>query len=140
MMETLLAPLAEITAYRNAEEAIQKQQFPLQISGCIESQKCQWIYGLTGESLKWKVIIAANELRAREIAEDYRMFDREVMYYPAKDVIFFSADVHGNALITQRLKSERHYWIAKGEPLSPRSMPAWSSYYRKRSMSRRSSR
>ncbi len=26
-METLLAPLAEITAYRNAEEAIQKQQF-----------------------------------------------------------------------------------------------------------------
>ena len=29
MMETLLAPLAEITAYRNAEEAIQKQQFPL---------------------------------------------------------------------------------------------------------------
>ena len=50
------------------------------------------------------MIIAANELRAREIAEDYRMFDREVMYYPAKDVIFFSADVHGNALSTQRLK------------------------------------
>ena len=103
-METLLAPLAEITAYRNAEEAIQKQQFPLQISGCIESQKCQWIYGLTGESLKWKVIIAANELRAREIAEDYRMFDREVMYYPAKDVIFFSADVHGNQLAGERLR------------------------------------
>ena len=97
-METLLAPLAEITAYRNAEEAIQKQKFPLQISGCIESQKCQWIYGLTGESPKWKVIIAANELRAREIAEDYRMFDREVMYYPAKDVIFFSADVHGTSV------------------------------------------
>ena len=34
-METLLAPLAEITAYRNAEEAIQKQQFPLQISGSM---------------------------------------------------------------------------------------------------------
>ena len=113
-METLLAPLAEITAYRNAEEAIQKQQFPLQISGCIESQKCQWIYGLTGESLKWKVIIAANELRAREIAEDYRMFDREVMYYPAKDVIFFSADVHGNALSTQRLKVREALLDRKG--------------------------
>ena len=113
-METLLAPLAEITAYRNAEEAIQKQQFPLQISGCIESQKCQWIYGLTGESPKWKVIIAANELRAREIAEDYRMFDREVMYYPAKDVIFFSADVHGNALSTQRLKVREALLDRKG--------------------------
>ena len=97
-METLLAPLAEITAYRNAEEAIQKQQFPLQISGCIESQKCQWIYGLTGESPKWKVIIAANELRAREIAEDYRMFDREV----------------GNALSTQRLKVREALLDRKG--------------------------
>lgn len=131
MMETLLAPLAEITAYRNAEEAIQKQQFPLQISGCIESQKCQWIYGLTGESPKWKVIIAANELRAREIAEDYRMFDREVMYYPAKDVIFLVLMYMVMHLAHRDLKSERHYWIARGEPLSLRSMPAWSSYYRK---------
>ena len=138
-METLLAPLAEITAYRNAEEAIQKQQFPLQISGCIESQKCQWIYGLTGESPKWKVIIAANELRAREIAEDYRMFDREVMYYPAKDVIFFSADVHGNALSTQRLKVREALLDRKGGTIVT-SIDAGMEFVLSQKMSRRSSR
>ncbi|MCH5267289.1 MAG: transcription-repair coupling factor [Lachnospiraceae bacterium] len=103
MMETLLAPLEEITAYRNAADFFKKGKFPLQISGCVESQKCQWIYGLTREK-KWRVIIVANELRARELAEDYRMFDRDVYYYPAKDVIFYSADVHGNAISTERLK------------------------------------
>ena len=103
MMETLLAPLEEITAYRNATDFFKKGKFPLQISGCVESQKCQWIYGLT-QGKKWRVIIAANELRARELAEDYRMFDRAVYYYPAKDVIFYSADVHGNAITTERLR------------------------------------
>lgn len=103
MLEALLAPLEEITAYRNADECITRGKFPLQISGCVESQKCQWLYSLTRKK-KWRVIIAANELRAREIAEDYRMFDRKVLYYPAKDVIFYSADVHGNAISTERLK------------------------------------
>ena len=36
--------------------------------------------------------------------EDYRMFDRRVLYYPSKDVIFYSADVQGNAIKTERLK------------------------------------
>ena len=31
------------------------------------------------------------------------MYDREVMYYPAKDVLFYQADVRGNLLTTQRL-------------------------------------
>ena len=102
-METLIAPLQEIGAYRNAAEAVERGKLPLHISGCAESQKCHLIYGLAKQN-DWQVIIAANEIRAREIAEDYRMFDRNVLYYPAKDVIFYSADVHGNALGIERLK------------------------------------
>lgn len=113
MLETLLAPLEEITAYRHADECITKGKFPLQISGCAESQKCQWLYGLTRQK-KWRVIIAANELRAREIAEDYRMFDKSVLYYPAKDVIFYSADVHGNAISTERLKVREALFYGEG--------------------------
>lgn len=102
-METLLAPLEQINAYRSARECIDRKKLPVHISGCVESQKCHLIYGL-GQDAKWKVIIAQNEIRAREIAEDYRMFEREVLYYPAKDVIFYSADVHGSALSVERLK------------------------------------
>ena len=102
-METLLAPLGEITAYRTALECIGKDKLPMHISGCVDTQKWHFIYGLS-RNTSWKVIIAQNEIRAREIAEDYLMFDRDVFYYPARDVIFYNADIHGNAISIERLK------------------------------------
>ncbi len=33
------------------------------------------------------------------------MYDKNVMYYPAKDLIFYSADVHGSAIVAERLKA-----------------------------------
>lgn len=102
-METLLAPLREINAYREALECIGKNMLPVQISGCIDTQKCHFIYGLS-QNIAWKVIITQNEIRAREIAEDYHTFDRNVLYYPSKDVIFYSADIHGSAISVERLK------------------------------------
>lgn len=112
-METLIAPLEEIHAYRSAEEAVERGKLPLHLSGCVESQKCHVIYGL-GRKKQWRVIIAANEIRAREMVEDYRIFDREVLYYPAKDVIFYSADIRGNALAIERLKVIRSLLSGEG--------------------------
>lgn len=112
-METLIAPLEEIYAYRSAEEAVERGKLPLHLSGCVESQKCHLIYGL-GRKKQWRVIIAANEIRAREMVEDYRIFDREVLYYPAKDVIFYSADIRGNALAIERLKAIRSLLSGEG--------------------------
>ena len=102
-METLLAPLREINSYREALECIGRNRLPIHISGCIDTQKCHFIYGLS-QNTAWKVIITQNEIRAREIAEDYHMFDRNVLYYPSKDVIFYSADIHGSAISAERLK------------------------------------
>ncbi len=102
-METLLAPLREINAYNAAKECIDRKKLPIHISGCMDSQKAHIIYGLS-QGISWKVIIAQNEIKAREIMEDYCMFDREVLYFPAKDVIFYSADIHGNAITAERLK------------------------------------
>ena len=102
-MKTLLAPLQEINAYGSAKECIERNRLPLHISGCMDSQKAHFIYGLS-QGIFWKVIVAQNEIKARELMEEYRMFDRETLYFPAKDVIFYSADVHGNAITAERLK------------------------------------
>lgn len=102
-MKTLLAPFDEINAYKGALECIGRNKLPVHISGCIDTQKCHFIYGLS-QDIPWKVIITQNEIRAREIVEDYRMFDRNVLYYPSKDVIFYSADIHGSAISVERLK------------------------------------
>jgi transcription-repair coupling factor (superfamily II helicase) len=49
------------------------------------------------------VIVTGNDLQAKEICENYRLFDREVLYFPAKDLIFFQADIHSNLLEQQRI-------------------------------------
>ena len=102
-METLLAPLQEINAYNSVRDCMKKKKFPLHISGCMDSQRTHFIYGLS-QGISWKVIVTQNEIKARELMEEYRMFDREVLYFPAKDVIFYSADVHGSAITVERLK------------------------------------
>ena len=102
-METLLAPLQEINAYNSVRECIGKGKFPLHVSGCMDSQRTHFIYGLS-QGTAWKVIVTQNEIKARELIEEYRMFDRETLYFPAKDVIFYSADVHGSAITVERLK------------------------------------
>ena len=103
-METLWKPLEELNAYGSARECIERGRMPIQISGCIDGQKSHIISGLS-QAKKWTVIIAADEKKAREILADYRMYDRNAVFYPAKDVIFYSADVHGNAVETERLKT-----------------------------------
>ena len=103
-METLWKPLEELNAYGSARECIERGRMPIRISGCIDGQKSHLVSGLSQEK-SWTVIITANEKKAREILADYRMYDKNAVFYPAKDVIFYSADVHGNAVETERLKT-----------------------------------
>ena len=76
----------------------------IQVTGCIDSQKPHFIY-CAGEQYKRSVlIITHNDLRAKEIYENYRFFDPDVLYFPAKDLIFFQADIHSNLLEQQRIE------------------------------------
>ena len=69
----------------------------------MDSQKVHLMAGL-GEEYLYKVIIAENEIKAKELYEDYKLYDRQVYLYPAKDAIFYNADIRGNAIVRQRLK------------------------------------
>lgn len=101
-MEALLAPLKELKEFNEIKERIEKNQTPIHITGCIDSQKCHLIYGLSREK-KFRVIITYNDLKAKDLYEDYKLYDKNVFLYPAKDAIFYSADVRGNAIISDRI-------------------------------------
>ena len=45
-----------------------------------------------------------DDLRAREICENYRIFDEHVLLYPARDFLFFQADLQSRTLTTQRVR------------------------------------
>ena len=101
-MKTLIQPLRELEAFNDALEKINKKISPIYLTGAIDSEKCHLINAL-GEHRN-KLIITYNELRAREIYEDMKFFnDDNVFLYPAKDIIFYSADVHSNDIIEQRI-------------------------------------
>ena len=106
-MKTLLEPLKELNEFVGARTNVLKKQTPIQLSGCIDSQKCHLICGLS-EDYPYRIIITYNEQKAKEIYEDYKLYDREVFLYPAKDIIFYSADIHGNAIVRERLRLLRH--------------------------------
>ena len=75
----------------------------LSMESSVDSQKLHMIYGL-GDGFRIKVIVTYSDLKAKEIFEEYKFYDRNVMLYPAKDLIFFQADIHGNQLVKERVK------------------------------------
>jgi len=114
-MRALTAPLKDLAGYEEMLKQLQTQHTVLALSGCVDSQKLHMVYGL-GEGFACKLIVTFSDLRAREIYEDYKLYDRNVMLFPAKDLIFYQADVHGNQLTTQRIKCLRR--ILEGRPVT----------------------
>lgn len=102
-MNVLMEPLYGYKEFNDIKDNISLRQFPLQVTGCIDSQKCNFIAALS-KDIPFKLIITYNEIKAKEIYEDYKLYDKNVMLYPAKDIIFYSADIHGNAIVKERLQ------------------------------------
>ena len=105
-MRALLSPLEELGEYEEIKKMLVRESVSVALSGCADSQKLHMIYGL-GDSFRYKIIVTFSDLRAKELYEDYKFYDRNVMLYPAKDLIFFQADIHGNQLIMERIKCLR---------------------------------
>ncbi len=112
-MRALLAPLQELGEYEEIKKMLGKERAAVTVSGCVDSEKLHMIYGLS-DGFRHKIIVTFSDLKAKELYEDYQFYDRNVMIYPAKDLIFFQADIHGNQLIIQRMKCLRR--LMEGRP------------------------
>lgn len=112
-MRALLAPLQELGEYEEIKKQLGKGRAAVTLSGCVDSEKLHMIYGL-GDGFRYKIIVTFSDLKTKELYEDYQFYDRNVMIYPAKDLIFFQADIHGNQLIMQRMKCLRR--LMEGRP------------------------
>lgn len=113
-MQALLAPLQELADFSDMKVQLKKKK-AVSVSGCVDSQKLHMMYGLS-DGFKYKIIVTYSDLRVREILEDYRLYDRNVMSYPAKDLIFYQADIHGNQLMKERIRCLRR--IMEGKPVT----------------------
>lgn len=102
-MKALLDPLEHVGRFDELKRQLEKEQGIAVVTGTMESQKAHLAAGLS-QDVKYRLLIAENELKARELYEDFRLYDPEVMYYPAKDLIFYQADISGNLLTRERIR------------------------------------
>ncbi len=97
-----MEPLSAWKDYEVIEKKLLDLQGTIEISGCMDAQKPHLIYGL-GAREKNRVIVTFREQKAKELYEEYRFFDEDVLFFPAKDVLFYQSDLRGNALTRERL-------------------------------------
>ena len=114
-MRAITTPLSELTQYNEINKYLEKPFACAEVTGCMGSQKLHFIDGL-GADFKYRIIVTYSDLRAKEIYEDYKFYDRNVTVYPAKDLIFYQADVHSNEIVRQRIRCIRR--LLEGRPVT----------------------
>ena len=103
-MRAFTEPLTQLQGYEELEQAVQKTEGVILVSGCIDAVKPHIVYSVHNGSGS-RIIVTFHEQKAKELLEEYRFFDRNVAYYPAKDILFYQSDIRGNVLTSERINA-----------------------------------
>ena len=101
-MKLFREPLLELSEYEQIQRDLKEKRCPVYVEGCVDAQKTHWMASFS-EEYPFKLIVTHSEKRMKDIYESYRFFDKNILDYPARDIIFYNADVHGQAMVRQRL-------------------------------------
>jgi len=105
-VSALLTPLYELEGFNVLINAVKTGKTPVMATGVVASQKAHLCRAVCEALHKTALVIAASELDAKVLYDDLKTFFTDGVYnYPSKDVIFYSADVHSNDIVKQRLKT-----------------------------------
>ncbi|MGN0298650.1 MAG: transcription-repair coupling factor [Lachnospiraceae bacterium] len=113
MANLLEDSISELAEYEALKSALEKGAGPLQVSGCMDSQRVH-LMSQIGKEKKWQLVLTYNEIRARELYEDFRFFTDNVWLYASRDLIFFCADVQSIQLERQRMQALKPVLLNQG--------------------------
>ena len=102
-MKALLAPLAELADYEEIRKNRTKENGMIQILGCVNTQKIHLLSGI-GSGCGYKLVVFSNEEKAKKAYEEYLLFGEETYLYPARDLLFYYADIKGKTLTNRRME------------------------------------
>lgn len=101
-MQALLRPLNELAEFEEIRRHKMERPGMMKISGCVNSQKSHMMYALS-DGCTYKVIVCSSEVKAKQIYEEYSFLDAATYQYPAKDLLFYQADLRSKELTSQRM-------------------------------------
>ncbi len=102
-MQAFLAPLAELAEYKEIFQKRRRGEGFLQIAGCVNSQKTHLMYALSDGCL-YRIIAFSSDEKAKKAYEEYRFLDDNIYLYPARDLLFYHADIKSKYLVKQRME------------------------------------
>ena len=87
----------------------------VQVSGCIDAQKAHFVYG-TGVDFPVRSLSLTVRRELKNYMKTTGFLTGAPYCTPAKDLIFYSADIHSNLLVQQRITVLKA--LAQGEPVT----------------------
>ena len=131
-------PLKEAPEFNKLMEVLSQPGGSALAQGCLSSQKLHLIDAVSREltvggrlsaagvryraadagplrkGVRCSLIITFSEQRARQLREEYAFYDRNVVLFPPKDLIFYQADLRSNEIERERLSCLRR--LLEGRP------------------------
>ena len=102
-MKAFFQPLKEIAEFNEIYKNRRKDKGILQISGCVTSQKTHMAAAL-GDDTIYNILVYSSDEKARKAYEEYRFLSDDVYLYPAKDLLFYHADIKGKYIAAKRME------------------------------------
>ena len=102
-MKAFFEPLKEIAEFNEIYNNRRKEKGVLEISGCVTSQKTHLAAAL-GDDSPYNILIYSSDEKARKAYEEYKFLSEDVYLYPAKDLLFYQADIKGKYIAAKRME------------------------------------
>lgn len=111
-MNVLFQPLEEVDGFKELRSLAGKKSGLIRVTGCIDSQKVNLAAALVPKGFS-SLAVCENDLKAREMFEDWQLYDGNVLLYPARDMVFYKAAVRANPIARDRMKVIRALYEQK---------------------------
>ncbi|MCR5475654.1 MAG: transcription-repair coupling factor [Lachnospiraceae bacterium] len=102
-MKAFDAPASQPAEYETLRRLLKKADGVVSVNGCVDPQKLHMVSTLS-DDFDIKIIVTFSETKAREMYEDMRFYEPNLYLFPAKDLIFYQADLAGNVITEQRMR------------------------------------
>ena len=101
----LTAPLLELPGMEEVLSYI-KAGKNIKVTNMVNACKGHFSYAISGFTSSPMIIVTYDELSTKQLAEDLEVLKgkESVLIYPARDILFYNADVHSMDITAQRLK------------------------------------
>ena len=135
-MNTIIGDMGKSKKFVNMIEQIEKTKSPIGISGLTDVGMVQVLTAINEYAKKPIAIITYNEIQAKQIIENLKMFTEKTMFFPKKDVVTYdyiaeSKDIpYSRIEALNRLKSKRNNILVTTIEAVMQNLPAKETLYK----------